>query len=72
MAAAIERNKMKLSKYKITVSALGYTDHSATLTASNKQVAASHSEHILNEWLAENDIDADSKGLASVKITLEK
>ena len=61
---------MKLSKYKITISALGYTDHSATVTASSKQVAANHSEHVLNEWLAENDIDADSKGLASVKIEI--
>ena len=63
---------MKLSKYKITVSALGYTDHSATLTASNRKTAEMHSEHVIVGWLAENDIDADSKGLASVKITLEK
>ena len=63
---------MKLSKYKISVSALGYTDHSAVIEASSKQVAEIHAEHVLNEWLEENDIDADSKGLAFVKIEIVK
>ena len=63
---------MKLSKYKITISAFGYTDHSAIIEASTKGKAEIHTPHVLNEWLEENDIDADSKGLAFIKITIVK
>ena len=63
---------MKLSKYKITVSALGYDDYSATVTASSKQSAGNYRTEIVRRWLQSNDIDADSKGLASVKIEIVK
>ena len=63
---------MKLSRYKITISAVGYTDHSAVITASNLLVAKNHAQHVVTEWLQENDIDEDSRGFASFKVELLK
>ena len=63
---------MNLSKYKITVSALGYDDYSTTVAATSKQAAGNYRADIVERWLEVNAIDADSKGLASVKIQLVK
>ena len=63
---------MKLNKYKITVSANGYDSLESTITASNKEVVRNHVKYVVGDWLQQNALGKDSRGLAFVKIELSK
>ena len=59
-----------MRQYTITVSALGYDTTRTLGYAENKEKAKVYVDEALRFWCQENDIDFESRGLASVKIAL--
>lgn len=59
-----------LGKYQIKVYALGYDSTTKIVEAPSLREARKSESEAITEWLAHNDIDSDSRGLAFTQITL--